>query len=353
MNATVKAKGKGMFRAVMAAMTALMAALLLGALAPAVAYAADNNPLVLTIDQAFNSSSASAQGSFTYVLRPLDPKNPLPATSAQGGYVFTITGSTSENLAPITFDRTGVYSYEIAPRVTAQKTGYTYDDQVYTVDVYVDTDLNVAEVIVFDKDHVKAGRIAFVNSYRALASDPAAMVGLTVKKTVEGNPNKSSMFSFELRASERFQPMPEGSVSDTKTISVVGSGEKDFGVWSYTEEGLYYYTVSEVNTGETGYTFDKTVYTVTDTVTDKDGQLVVSRMICNDMNKQVTSLTFINQYSSGVSGGGGGGVAGPKTGDDSAIPLYSALFVLGALMAAGATRYLILGGKRKRRAPEQ
>jgi sortase B len=96
-----------------------------------------------------------------------------------------------------------------------------------------------------------------------------------------------------------------------------------------------------VNTGETGYTYDTVTYTITDTVSEEDGQLKVSRVVTNEQNKQVTSLTFINKYSSG------GGVTGPKTGDDSNTDLYIILLIAGGIFAAGGTVFMMAGRIRK------
>jgi hypothetical protein len=120
-----------------------------------------------------------------------------------------------------------------------------------------------------------------------------------------------------------------------------------------------------------------------------NGRLELSRVVTNDMNKQVRSLTFINKYSSGGGpdpidppksitthnpntswpvgpivivtpdgdaepmqddepiqvGGQTQGSYGPKTGDDLNITSIVALFALGSILTTGASAYLIIGGK--------
>jgi pilin isopeptide linkage protein len=147
--------------------------------------------------------------------------------------------------------------------------------------------------------------------------------------------------------------MPAGSVNGTKTITVAGSGEGEFGTWSYEKEGVYYYYVSEVNTGERGYTYDKAIYTITDVVKAEDGRLGLSRVVTNDTNRQVTSLSFNNKYDSGgtiIPEGpkpDGPKPDGPKTGDDSNNKLYGSILVFGSLLVMGAAVYLLSARSRK------
>ncbi len=251
-----------------------------------------------------------------------------------------------------------------------------------------------AEIIVKKNDGSKVGSIKFENTYTPLASNPEIMVDPPVKKTVSGNPSKTSSFTFSLTARDGANPMPEGSANGVKYITIYGSGEKDFGTWSYIREGTYYYTISEVVLSDTGYTYDDSVYTITDVVKDADGQLVVTRTVTNGSNKQVESCTFINKYnggggSSGSGGSGGKGSGGsssggpgvkidensddslqfvngdtplanllenesnagsgaysPKTGDDIRYELYAAMLCTAAAVAAGCVIYLILAANR-------
>lgn len=94
-----------------------------------------------------------------------------------------------------------------------------------------------------------------------------------VKKTISGTPSEDGTFTFKLEAENKSNPMPDGSNDGVKLMTIMGAGEEDFGTWSYTEFGSYHYTVSEANNDESGYTYDTTVYTITDIVTDVGGQL--------------------------------------------------------------------------------
>jgi len=304
---------------------------------PIVAYAADN-PLKLTIRQIFDAAAAPAQGdTFTYRFKSLDAGSPMPAGSTADIYTFTIAGTADKVIGPIGYTRPGVYRYELR-QVSEQKPGYIYDERAYTIAAYVDSSLRV-EIIVTNADGTKAQSIAFRNIYGVLPSDPALMADPPVRKTVSGNPKNNGIFTFKLAARDASNPMPAGSAEGVKMVRITGQGEENFGTWSYGKAGTYYYDISEVNAGEAGYTYDKTIYTITDTVVDENGRLVLSRVITNAQNKQVTTLAFINQYNEGKDG--------PKTGDEMNKTLYIALFAAGGALAVGAVIFLIASRRRK------
>ena len=335
---------------------AIVLALALILAAPAAAFAAQN-PLMITVKQAFTASSESVDATFTYRLKPLEAGWPMPEGSTEEGYTFTINGNDSVQLGPLDFSKQSICRYELFQVIGKEKQGYTYDKQIYTIEVWGSPEGRV-EYIVNNRDGSKSEDIGFENSYDPLASDPKLMADPPVSKTVSGNPAKPGTFTFRLEARDPSSPMPQGSTNGVKTINITGSGKGEFGTWSYKKAGTYYYTVSEVNAGENGYTYDTAVYTITDTVKDGGGRLVLSRIVTNHANKQVTSLTFINKYSTlgGPNGGGNGaggnqaGQAGdgPKTGDDTNITLYIILIVIGGGVAAGAGIYLAASRKRRK-----
>jgi pilin isopeptide linkage protein len=319
--------------------------------APMTAYAADN-PLKISVNQVLTASQATVDNIFSYKLKPLTPGCPMPPGSSADGYDFAIAGTNSIQIGPINYTQQGLYKYEIFQLIGAEKPGYSYDKRVYTVEVHVNSSL-VADIIVNNQDNTKADIIEFRNSYGVLPSDPNLMVDPPVKKTVFGYPEKNSTFIFKLTAQNPLDPMPSGSVNGIKTITITGSGEGEFGKWSYDKEGVYYYIVSEVNTRENGYTYDAAFYTITDSVKAENGRLVLSRIVTNDTNKQVTSLVFNNKYSSGgVPGPGdpkpdGPKIDGPKTGDDSNAKLFSVLLAIGGMLVTGALVYLGSRGNRR------
>ncbi|CUX68217.1 T surface-antigen of pili [Clostridium sp. C105KSO15] len=282
---------------------------------------ADSVSVSLYVDQVFikNSSATDVNHVFSYDLISLDTGNPMPQGSSSSIYSFTAAGTGVEIIGLITFSNTGIYRYEIKGKQSVPARGYFYDTQVYSVTIYVKqtgTDLS-ANIIVKKNDGSKVDRIRFENVYTPLASDPTIMVDPPVKKTVSGNPPSASSFTFSLTAQDKTNPMPEGSASGFKYITIYGSGEEEFGPWIYTREGTYYYTISEVILSDTRYTYDHSVYTITDVVKDIDGQLVVTRTVTNDANKRVESCIFINKYTGG---GGSSGSTGSGSSDGPGRP---------------------------------
>jgi len=329
--------------------------LILIAVTPMVAYGA-NQPLGITVRQSFSDSSNSTEATFSYILKPLGSDNPMPAGSTAEGYRFAIFGQNSKVIGPINFTRKGLFEYELYEVIEAGKQGYKFDNRKYTLEVYVDAALDPL-LVILTEDGKKVNSIVFESAYNTLPTDPKLMTDPLVKKKVTGNPDNRSAFTFKLAARNTSYPMPDGSKDGVKTIRVTAPGEGEFGTWSYTKTGTYYYSVFEEDTRESGYAYDKTVYTITDKVSDKDGQLVLSRTVTNSKNKKVDDMEFVNKFSksananagkeggggSGNSGGGGGATA--KTGDDMELALYITLLALSAAFVIGLVVYL----KRKKK----
>ena len=370
------------------------------ALAQASVYAAAS-PIRIKVEQTFYTTSVYADDMFSYILKPLDADAPMPPASTAGAYSFAIAGNSAFEISTLAFSKEGFYRYEIYQNIGAAKSGYTYDRRIYTIEIRVDAKLNALVVALHNNN--KVDRILFDNGYSLQPTGTGQMTDLPVIKTLSGSPARDTEFSFTLIAHSASNPMPAGSSGGAKTIWTTGPGQARFGTWSYNRTGTYYYTVYEENGGVRGYTYDTTVYTITDRVTEEYGKLVLSRIVTNDMNKPVASFDFHNIYG-GVLGGGGTerenpgtvitdggnpggnpggespsggnpgggnpitditdggnpggnpggdpgagrpGVTGPKTGDDTNALLLIILLIAGGTLAAGAVIYLIVSGKRK------
>ena len=149
---------------ILCALTVLLTIMILIIVAPMNVYAASNNPLRMTVKQTFSTSSASVDDTFRYRLRPLQANNPMPAGSTAAGYTFMIAGNNEVTLGPVNFTKQGLYQYELYQVIETAKINYTYDRQVYTIQVHVDSALNVI-VIVLNANGAKAANIEFYNSY--------------------------------------------------------------------------------------------------------------------------------------------------------------------------------------------
>lgn len=106
-----------------------------------------------------------------------------------------------------------------------------------------------------------------------------------------------------------FQPMPEGSQSETEMVVISGEGHTEFAPITFHIPGKYVYTVEELNDGLRGYTYDKSLYKVVFTVSQlakNKEDLVVTRKIYKD-GVEVSEILFDNLYNPRNPGGGGGG----------------------------------------------
>ena len=380
-------------------------AVMLIAVAPLIASAA-NNRVNITVRQNFSAPPQSETGLFTYVLKPLGNGYPMPTGNQKNLYEFSIAGNKSFEIGPIVFNQQGNFKYEVYQVVDNAKPGYVYDRQVYTVEVRVNANLEV-EITIKNSSGVKVTGIVFDNYVELLATDPKLMADPPVMKTVSGHPKTAGTFTFALTALDPKNPMPAGSSNGVKKIQITGSGSGEFGQWSYNRAGVYYYTITEENTGESGYKYDAAVYTITDTVTGgANGQLTLSRVVTNKSNRTVTNCAFINKYSAGIGqlfddtteelpgigpdgsslydannpfGSGNvkgaadtevkdytasntaqnnaGGSSnyrgysagyGPKTGDDRNTAQYLALLIIGGALATAASFYLVAAEKKRK-----
>lgn len=105
-----------------------------------------------------------------------------------------------------------------------------------------------------------------------------------VVKKIIGNDSAEDVFRFIMEPETPGQPMPEKD-----TVTIKGAGEAEFGTIRFPLDGVYRYTIRELDDGEFGYETDDTVYTVTYTV--EEGQ--VSRTITNEeIEPADETLTF-------------------------------------------------------------
>jgi len=284
--------------------------------------------LYIPVTQVFTSDLTVAN-TFNYCLVSLDASNPMPAGSTADGYSFSITGTDTFEIGPINYTVTGIYEYQLTQVVASEVPGYTYDRQVYDIIAYVAENLDI-ELVILNLTRDKGDEAEFRNKYEARATDPALMVDPPVRKIVKGNPSSASIFRFRLEAQNRSNPMPAGSVNGMKEVTVTGAGEAEFGTWSYTAEGVYFYKIFEVNSSASGYTYDTMVYTITDTVTLQGNQLILSRIVVNNVNRAVEVCEFTNTYSAKRN------VPGPFTGDKANILFYYVLLVISSVLIIGA-----------------
>lgn len=133
-------------------------------------------------------------------------------------------------------------------------------------------------------------------------------VDYSVIKKINGKPDTDETFTFALRADDIMNPVPTGSVRGEKTISIKGAGTVGLGTWEYTEPGSYSYTVREIAGSNRNYSYDSTVYHMTDKVYYSGSKLCVTHRVTDENGNEykTSGFVFVNQYIS----------PGPKTGEE-------------------------------------
>ncbi|HCW55996.1 MAG TPA: hypothetical protein DGT58_06015 [Erysipelotrichaceae bacterium] len=98
--------------------------------------------------------------------------------------------------------------------------------------------------------------------------EPLVVSDPPVQKVIEGNqPSKKDRFLFTMKRLDTSSPLPvndNGHVlsidGDTMTLFADGAEKVEIGTFTFTQEGDYYYEISEVNNGIEGYSYDSSVY---------------------------------------------------------------------------------------------
>jgi len=117
-----------------------------------------------------------------------------------------------------------------------------------------------------------------------------------VRKAITGDtPVYAQTFRFQLAALDG-APMPDGASNGRKTITISGEGQAAFGGILYTRPGEYRYTVRELNSGLSSYTFDSTEYTLTVTVAEGNNALQVQSAVWTADGGTRGEALFTNHY---------------------------------------------------------
>lgn len=180
-------------------------------------------------------------------------------------------------LSGIEYTSPGIHNYTIREHghgTTAN--GVTYSDATYRVTTTVkdngDGTLDVTHKLV-DADEAE-----FENVYTAKSTKLA----LTAAKVLEGADLKAGQFTFKLSG---------GGVELTATNDA--NGQVTFSELSFTQAGTYTFTISEVNDGQQGVTYDETERKVTVTVEDDR----LGNLIASVNQEELEACVFRNTYT--------------------------------------------------------
>ena len=220
-----------------------------------------------------NAAQTAPDRAFTFVLK--DSSGDVYDTQ-------TVTGAGKFTFKKIEFDTEGTYVYTVEEEQD-NPTGWTDDSVVYTVTVDVkDVNGQLVATPAYKVGDEGKDSIVFTNKYKAL--DTSVTLG-GLKTINTGAPD--STFEFELVDES-------GNVLQTKNIT--GQGEFAFDPITYSDEGIFNYTIREKAGNALGWTYDTTEYAVVVTVDDADGQLEAGVAVTEAGADEPAEVVFDNQY---------------------------------------------------------
>lgn len=235
-------------------------------------------------------------GEFTFALTSHDGA-PMPEGSKDGVKTVTNTG-TGFTFGRMDYDKPGTYVYTVTEQAGRDPT-IGYSTQAYDVTVTV-TDQGGMLSASADR---QATDVRFDNTYTPTPVD----VTVKADKRLTGRDLNDGEFAAELKDSDgnllqtkRFARVPRDAQSDKATDVREGEGTLEFDKLTFDRAGVYTYTVTEQDGDLGGVTYDRTVHTVTVTVTEdaKTHRLVAAVSYSNGEGGE-EGILFRNTYQPG------------------------------------------------------
>lgn len=158
----------------------------------------------------------------------------------------------------------------------------------------------------------------------ALAAESLQVELPSVEIKLEGTaPSPAKEYQIVLKADKISYPMPEGSAGGKYTMTITGSAKESFPNISYSELGVYTYTISQVKGSNSQCTYDETVYTMKVYITNEGVERVVRVKDSDDPDAKNMEVVFTNKYPTVPDDPDD--PDGPQTGDSSHLWLYICL----------------------------
>lgn len=241
-------------------------------------------------------------------------------------------------LGTLNFTKVGTYKFTVS-EVNDGAAGYTYDDKVVTVTVTVELNTKTNELEVKSVTYEKAGKqadgIAFVNTYAT--PDAAVQTFVGTKTLTEGGKDKvikAGQFKFAIKEGKGNPAKINGL--PTAEVPVSADGKIALGTLNFTKAGTYTFTVSEVNAGEEGYTYDDKAVTAVVIVelNTETNKFEVKSISFQKDGKNVEGIAFVNTFTPPII------PEAPQTGDTTNVLMWLMLMTcsLGAIVALGLSR---------------
>lgn len=240
----------------------------------------------------FQLNAASAHDSDD---NPIDAGDiPMPDGSRDGKLTVANKG-TGFTFGRMTYTKPGAYTYHVKELAGTDKT-IGYSTQEYDVTVTV-TDQGGMLSASADR---QATDVRFDNTYTPTPVD----VTVKADKRLTGRDLNDGEFAAELKDSDgnllqtkRFARVPRDAQSDKATDVREGEGTLEFDKLTFDRAGVYTYTVTEQDGDLGGVTYDRTVHTVTVTVTeDADSHTLTAKTECSTENGSEDGIRFTNTY---------------------------------------------------------
>ena len=239
----------------------------------------------------FQLNAASAHDSDD---NPIDAGDiPMPDGSRDGKLTVANKG-TGFTFGRMTYTKPGAYTYHVKELAGTDKT-IGYSTQEYDVTVTV-TDQGGMLSATADR---QANDIRFDNTYTPTPVD----VTVKADKHLTGRDLNDGEFAAELKDSDgnllqtkRFARVPRDAQSDKANVRE-GEGTLEFDKLTFDRAGVYTYTVTEQDGNLGGVTYDRTVHTVTVTVTeDADSHTLTAKTEYSTENGSEDGIRFTNTY---------------------------------------------------------
>ena len=223
----------------------------------------------------------------------------------------------------IEFTKAGTYIFNITETASGktQDDGYTYDTTTWKLTVPVKPEVAEGkDVLSVDTDHVKYEATKDGNTVVSEGKDSAATFSNTYtpaptkyepkvsKELSNGSApvpsGEEKTFEFTLtqkNANPKDGATLQGGKPSVETTNKAGEKAAGFGDITFTKAGTYNFTITEKDTGEKGYGYDNSQWTLTVKVVDKGGKLEIDKdntYYSKDGNKVngAAAATFTNTY---------------------------------------------------------
>ena len=232
--------------------------------------------------------------SFTFNIKAVTQGAPMPAKTsavATKDDPDTELNETIAQFGKITFEKAGRYEYEIT-EVNDGADGVSYDTTAHKVVVEVNKAEDATNKLTATVTYDGKPSLTVTNIY-----EPAV-----TKQPIQATKNfsdwgQAESFTFVLEAKDN-APMPAGAKDGKlEKTATEGAPTAIFGNITYEKADTYKYTITELDDGVDGVTYDTSAHEVVVTVTKADD--ATNKLTAEVKYDGGTALTITNSYDSG------------------------------------------------------